>query len=154
MEDNKAPKPTKKKQNQRLPPKRGQVMINILKGGFRRIRCREKERSYQADSLPPIRILFTLLDLHSRGGGDHHRIRRKPGRQRRSAAAVNLAQLWSNVLHVVANSNQRDGDVRSPSSLDRVSIVFFKTSTPSMEERFKDKSLFFIQLSSVGVDVR
>ncbi|TXG73944.1 hypothetical protein EZV62_002523 [Acer yangbiense] len=34
IEDNKAPKPTKKKQNQRLPPKRGQVMINILKGFF------------------------------------------------------------------------------------------------------------------------
>ena len=36
MEDSKAPKPTKKKQNQRFPPKRGQVIINILKGIFGR----------------------------------------------------------------------------------------------------------------------
>ncbi|KAK1589244.1 hypothetical protein Q3G72_031887 [Acer saccharum] len=34
MEDNKASKPTKQKQNQRFPPKRGQVIINILKGNF------------------------------------------------------------------------------------------------------------------------
>ncbi|KAK0603138.1 hypothetical protein LWI29_001782 [Acer saccharum] len=36
MEDNKASKPTKQKQNQRFPPKRGQVMIKILKGIFGR----------------------------------------------------------------------------------------------------------------------
>ncbi|KAK3206116.1 hypothetical protein Dsin_020162 [Dipteronia sinensis] len=34
MKDKKAPEPTKKKQNQRFPPKRGQVLINILKGNI------------------------------------------------------------------------------------------------------------------------
>ncbi|KAK2643248.1 hypothetical protein Ddye_025011 [Dipteronia dyeriana] len=34
MEDKKVPEPTKMKQNKRLPPKRGQVIINILKGNF------------------------------------------------------------------------------------------------------------------------
>ncbi|KAI9195511.1 hypothetical protein LWI28_015648 [Acer negundo] len=38
VEDNKAIKPTKNKQNQRFPPKRGRVMINILKGIFGRKR--------------------------------------------------------------------------------------------------------------------
>ncbi|KAK0578554.1 hypothetical protein LWI29_012215 [Acer saccharum] len=60
---------------------------------------------------------------------------------------VQVKPKWPNHKTVATSLN-------SPSSLDRVSIVFFKTSTPSMDERFKDKSLFFIQLSSVGVDVR
>ncbi|KAK1588265.1 hypothetical protein Q3G72_021462 [Acer saccharum] len=64
MEDNNAPKPTKKKQNQRLPPKRGQVMINILKGLFGvSAAAKRREGELSSSSTTPAATLFKIVGV-------------------------------------------------------------------------------------------